>query len=202
MKYVKSKCVLLEDALSGKIYKSMNNKLRLKKIGNYHLYFLSDEKIKEGDWYLNNDILFRADDVFDNGNNPNQNKDNKKIIATTDSYLNEQDRFNGKSWENLLPRPSNEFLKKYCELGGIDEVMVEYEGIEWLDRPLEYFLKVAPDNTITIKPIQPKTYTQESYNKQEVIQILTGYHNAFNTRKGKFGDLLRKQLDDWVKQNL
>ena len=38
----------------------------------------------------------------------------KKIIASTDSSLN-------------LPKLSNDFIKKYCEVGGIDEIMIEYE---------------------------------------------------------------------------
>src|SRR5690606_18946949 len=104
-----------------------------------HLYILSNEEIKEGDWCILDLGIFnkpvkvisvREDNpifkVKIDGGIARLEK-LRKIIATTDSSLNEQDRFNGKSWEKLLPRPSNEFLKKYCELGGIDEVLVEYE---------------------------------------------------------------------------
>lgn len=89
-----------------------------------HLYFLSDEEIKEGDWILsgvNSDSLkprqvtsqALIDDLF-----PWE----KKIIATTDESLG-------------LPRPSNEFLQKYCELGGVNAVLGE----------------IAPDNTINVE---------------------------------------------------
>lgn len=60
----------------------------------------------------------------------------------------------------FLPKPSNEFLKKYCELGGINKVLVEYEAEGWLS-PMQPFklrdnesklkLKVSSDNTIIIK---------------------------------------------------
>lgn len=108
-----------------------------------HLYFLSDEKIVDGDVFLENGQLFVAHSNFVRLNlNPNI----FKVIASTSDVFN-------------LPRPSNEFLKKFCELGGIDKVLVEYEP----DRPLNsthyamgsfnWILKVAPDNTISIFPI-------------------------------------------------
>jgi hypothetical protein len=66
----------------------------------------------------------------------------RKIIATTDeslftevwkqtnkkskSYNIQQSIETTKLVKKSLPRPSNEFLKKFCEVGGIDEVLVEY----------------------------------------------------------------------------
>lgn len=161
-----------------------------------HLYFLSNEEIKEGDWYLNNDVLFRADNVFDNGNNPNQNKYNKKIIATTDESL--KIPYDGttpisKDWSGKsLPRPSNEFLKKYCELGGIDEVIVEYEEYDWNEYTDTYWnskLKVAPDNTITIKSIK------DSWNREEVVKLIKEFHNCIC-------DHPARSVNNWIKENL
>lgn len=122
-----------------------------------HLYFLSDDKIEEGDWVLNsyggiNSIYqFRKcdfDSIHFKGGYC------QKIIASTNKSLR-------------LPRPSNEFLNKYCEAGDIDEVMVEYYEdyylhyytpagwIECCEKiNLGYKLKVAPDNTISIYPIK------------------------------------------------
>jgi hypothetical protein len=124
-----------------------------KKLGyiNNHLYFLSDEKIEIGDWILsgvNSDSLqpkqvtsqTLIDDLF-----PWE----KKIVATTDPQLG-------------LPRPSNEFLKKYCELGGVSSVLVDYT-CKAIDCKINCnnnnncaatsTLKVAPDNTISIYSI-------------------------------------------------
>ena len=57
-----------------------------------HIYITNDEEIKEGDWYENNGVIFKADDVFDEGNNPNNSNPrvtdfNNKIILTTDPDL-------------------------------------------------------------------------------------------------------------------
>jgi len=65
-----------------------------------------------------------------------------------------------------LPHPSKSFIEKYCKLGGINEVNVEYE----IDIILEYssgttpstFLKVNLHNEIAIHPIK------DSWSKDEV----------------------------------
>lgn len=52
---------------------------------NYNLYFLSDEEIKEGDWYIDNSAglnnIYQASKLIP------KDKDCKKIIATTDNFL-------------------------------------------------------------------------------------------------------------------
>lgn len=87
----------------------------------------------------------------------------RKIIATTNSsllYTPEKDKdFRGSQYEAKyqLPRPSNEFLMAYCKAnGGIKKVYVEYDRIEIETLPvqIEYNLKVAQDNTITIKKVE------------------------------------------------
>lgn len=161
-----------------------------------HLYFLSDDEIKVGDWVYWNDpeeltsdinkvISIKGDVVL--LSHPEHSEiecypnECKKIIATTDESLKIWigTCFSGEEIYKKLPRPSNEFIKKYCELGGIDEVVVEYEkcnicqdtkkhivsmfgevdcyycnkteGRE--NQYIEPKLKVAPDNTITIYPV-------------------------------------------------
>ena len=128
-----------------------------------HLYFLSDEKLPYDDKIFNDGVFYHIDPsgeryiiTKDFSFRPNPNFC-RRIIASTDESLG-------------LPRPSNEFLKKYCELGGIEEVLVQYE--DYLINPLTeqevsitdtiaaedldigHKLKVAPDNTITIYPIK------------------------------------------------
>ncbi len=137
-----------------------------------HLYFLSDDEIKDGDWVF--DVFAwkrgKGDVVIQNVNlTQGQLQFCKKIIATTDESLVTKHNCNcfATTYEGcsecleLLPRPSNEFLKKFCELGGIDKVLVEYdcdhselpdEVIEQLIKIVDV-IKVAPDNTITIYPI-------------------------------------------------
>lgn len=171
-----------------------------------NLYILSDDEIKEGDWYENNGVIFRADDKFDKGNNPNQNKNNKKIIATTDSSLKiefKDGRMNGVQTK-CLPQISQQFIKHYISEynkgNQIKDVMVEYEEERystfsgqnnsesskdvWINK-----LKINSNNTINIKPLK------ESWNRDEVISLI----DKFDT---KFADSSKEQFDKWINDNL
>lgn len=148
---------------------------------NQHLYILSDEEIKEGDWYLDLDIdivsKFSKGDKFD----IEVLKRLKKIIVSTDKSLES-------------PRPSDSFIKKYCELGGIDEVIVEYEEYYKQNRPdteLLTRIKIASDNTITIKPVK------ENWNREEVIVLLNKFNN-YNS----YGDMDNEHFNKWIEENL
>lgn len=128
-----------------------------------HLYFLSDEKIKEGDWVFNtetNTVHHLTVPSFNKEQyaSINRAKHFKKVIATTDEQLNKDLIYDGEYFDSEfkkgLPRPSNEFLKKYCELGGIDKVLVEYDcDHSQMPNKVIDILKVAPDNTISIYPV-------------------------------------------------
>jgi hypothetical protein len=61
-------------------------------INGQHIYITDDKEIKPNEWYENNGVIFKADTVFDEGNNPNNSNPrvtgfNKKIILTTDQDL-------------------------------------------------------------------------------------------------------------------
>lgn len=141
-----------------------------------HLYFLSDEEIKEGDYVIDETGLFGPVEREDVLINP------KKIIATTD-FLTRIEHDESvpypKGIQHILPKPSNEFLKMYCELEGIDEVLVEYEEYTEtkyssnIDISIPAIkLKVAPDNTITIKPIESKLIQSQMKQKKILIKKL------------------------------
>jgi len=93
---------------------------------------------------------------------------------------------NGYNCDNPLPRPSDDFLSVFCKYkGNIKKVLVEYnieddepiyqgysfDRTEIIQEAIKtggnsavtFTLKVAPDNTITIKPLKEKerTYTKE-----------------------------------------
>lgn len=184
-----------------------------------YLYITSDDEIKEGDWYLNNDVLFRADDVFDDGNNPNQNKDNKKIIATTDSSLKGKwlsTCFSGEEMYDKLPQPSQQFIEKYIEEYNkgniITDVLVEYEEFtRELDQE-EYLmarsmginnfvvnptlrLKINPkDNTITIKKVK------DNWNREEIEQIVIKAISDTN-KSNKYRNVSTLP-NKWIEENL
>jgi len=170
-----------------------------------HLYITTNDEIKEGDemikgaWYIN---TFRGfGEPFMNDNLCN-NGYLRQIIATTDKSLVTHSYYpqftNDKSKiDYYLPQPSQAFIEKYCKLGGIDEVLVEY--VDWcdyddddptgLDRP-DLRLKVDSHNTITIHPIK------DSWSRKEVIQLI----RTFDMFMGK--DIPTKDFDNWIKENL
>ena len=85
-----------------------------------HIYITNDEEIKEGDWYENNGVIFKADDVFDEGNNPNNSNPrvtdfNNKIILTDNKDLIK---------DGVQPI-SNEFLEWFVKNPSCEEVEIE-----------------------------------------------------------------------------
>lgn len=144
-----------------------------------HLYIISDDKIAVGDqaihecadgsWRLYGTM--NIEKVEDANNDPQY----FKVIATTRKDLFFQDYFsNGdEAGKERIPQPSKEFVDKYCELDGIDEIMVQYDrtrypkddGWEDVYRP-----HVSKDFTITIKAIGKPNYT-----KNELLEILEDY---------------------------
>lgn len=104
-----------------------------------HLYILSDDEITNNDWYLayDNTLCLRRSSLSLEGD--------KKIIASTDPKLG-------------LPRPSNQFVHKYCQLGLIEEVIVHYEerevecGIEGCEvLHLEHMPVVSEEGIVSLR---------------------------------------------------
>lgn len=190
---------------------------------NQHLYFLSSEEIKEGDWFIRNnkihqcfkshetDIEFKTnkDSVYCGTNTFWNKKYCKKIISATDSSLFKEvsatgyteDRARTFYGKEYLPKPSQEFLKIFAEEYNkgnvITEVMVEYEeviGEKPFREQLGYKLKVNSKNEITIK------MKKDSYSREEVIDILKKYNDKYSTL---FFDTDKKDvLNKWVSENL
>ncbi len=130
------------------------------------------------------------------------NQYDRKIIATSAflSYKGTQ-----------VPRVSNEFVQAYCNKGGIDKVMVEYE--EYLTVTREDILdsqgitpkvmapKVSPDNTITIKPLK------DTYSKEEVKQLLVNCVAEIASEAGLTNtavqmEVVNKRTERWWEDNL
>ena len=166
-----------------------------------HLYILSSEEIKEGDWFIHPDSpifenieegkrggiglesfeIHQVKKIEDNfifytgmrslhkEGIKNGIKGVKKIIATTDSLKipNIVEWFHGEVEDGKisLPRPSDDFIKAYVKAQGkIDKVLVEYYNLNGQESG--QLIKIASDNTITIKPFEEKT----SWNKKEELE--------------------------------
>lgn len=141
-----------------------------------HLYILSDDEIKEGDWFLyknsgkathTNDLIvskcIKTHKRIVTSDNLVSGRENcKKIIATTDHNLK-------------LPNIPIEFIKSYCN-NPVDEVEVEYNGkgelcpgsnveAEWC----ETHLKINRNNTINISNIDLPKQSVKDFLKPEFI---------------------------------
>ena len=113
---------------------------------NQHLYIISDDEIKEGDWVYENNLntetniyqvykrnnklgIFRFRNVFVELSKSNC----KKIIATTDTSLIEESRLMRECYSLKIGQPSQQFIQKYIEEYNkgnvITDVLVEYENI-------------------------------------------------------------------------
>lgn len=205
--FKRAKVVLLPTKQKSNIYKNdKSNLISTRKyldsplhnsITNYHLYIISDDEIKEGDWVTDSIEVIQSSSKLVNSQTLVNRREWKKIIATTDTSL----KIESKLWKTTsnLPQPSQQFIEKYIEEYNkgciIKDVLVEYEGIisstTWEhDEPEEWRLKINPkDNTITIKKVK------DSWNRNEVITILNKLNNTLNIGS----DLT---LEEWIERNL
>lgn len=147
----------------------------------HHLYFTTDEKIKEGDWALNtynNQSIFKVLKVTEHGYDGQKPNDEHciyglgktlvKIVATTNSEL----------WGNHVPghitadftgiaHIPEDFVQAFVrENGNIQEVYLEYEDnsadIYSHADPYYTWPKLRSNGTVRISPVVKQTYTLES----------------------------------------
>lgn len=181
--------LLLGTSKGGLLIKSNRGVSNSTHLKNQHLYLLSDDEIKEGDWFLEKGLRIS---VF-----PNYLTDTnecKKIIATTDKSLVVSKDTGIVGIEYNLPQPSESFIQKfiyaYNNDDPITEVMVEYNHLQSTTDLNEEWLKVnSSDNTITIRKMK------DSWTREEVINLC---REAINYGKDYNGNLSEK----WIEYNL
>ena len=166
--------------------------------GNKHLYFTTDDEIKESDWYywpVTRTVQRLKLTELERELGKSLSQDCKKIIATTDPDLwhSASDKY-GQGCA-LIPKS---FIEEYCRKGGVDEVDVEY--IVTVPK-YELELKVNSRNEITIHPVEEKLYTRE-----EVEQML---HDIVNDSHCKPERIVQPNSNkcaefvlNWIKKNL
>jgi len=146
---------------------------KCKDLHNQHLYILSDDEIKEGDWYL----VISEDSVRQAQLDFHLTRDFAKIIASTDSSLNIFIKGIGNLSPYYSSLPSipqsfiNYYVSEYNKGNKIEEVIVEYDSEyeDWKDNVgaiiLPAILKLTPNNTIIIKAVK------DSWTREEVIAL-------------------------------
>jgi len=181
----------------------------------YHLYITTDERPKLGEWCLSNGDIFQAtkemvDKMMPDGYTLGMYP--KKIIATTDPKLhtNEIVEEDMHMYKKSLPQIPQSFIEEYCKAGGIDKVLVEYEEYikctncnlteEDCECNVSYTqdligidrVKLNPDNTIIIHPVEEKMYSRE-----EILSF------ARYVAKVGFGlNHVESLFDKWIEENL
>lgn len=191
----------------------------------FHLYIISNDEIKEGDYGLDIETgwIFQCKEdhsdmdyyigmdnkIYHTNNDPHCCK---KIIATTDTSLKLHDN-NGKNHcfgtqlsgncKHILPQPSQQFITKYIEEYNKDkviiDVLVEYEKVKDTWTTLDTC-------TLTYKEklkINPKDNTitikkvKDNWNTEEMFKLMDDYQDyLFRTNEPV------KTFKEWFNQNL
>lgn len=151
----------------------------------HHVYFLSDEVIKEGDWWMlvenNNPVKVCKRYFYNNGSISHQNNTNasifkpdfekgdRKIIATTDATINLPQI----SWDWL-----EHFIKSWNNEKKIDKAIVNYLCFDELKYNSKQFKKAWDNN---------EDYSAE-INEDNTIKTM-GYHSITGELLDKLHEL-------------
>jgi hypothetical protein len=175
-----------------------------------HLYILSNDEIKKGDWVLTpyheiyQVVKFNGGVPVDKNGNGNL-LHNKKIISTTDKSLRIHKseilgKINGhtlgKVKSLLLPQLPQSFIEyfisEYNKGNLISKVLVEVEN-DYEEPQGDYFrIKLNQNNEISIL-----TEQKQIFSREEVVEFLNQYRQ-FTWKNGS----TLTDLQQWIQQNL
>ena len=178
-----------------------------------HIYFTSDEEIKEGDWYIVNGFvkqcisikLYCGIDYFlkDKLGNEDLMKYCKKIIASTDKLVIGWDYKNdipdGDLYNEFLPQIPKQFIEYYISEYNagrkIDKADVEFEGE--LYGGVYAIPKISANNEISIKPVEEKMYSRE-----EVVELIKDFTMSTHQLILNKNPQRHEIINTWFKENL
>ena len=148
-----------------------------------HLYFISDEKLKDGEWCYESKM--KGNKIFEYDSSNIWHKGAYKIVATTDKslvFISNNGRI-----EYNLPQIPQEFIENYCEVGGVDEVEIEYE-LNYDEHPE---LICNPTESIV-------HFIKDSWSREEVEKLIeSAVHDFAGMNTYDYDNLNR-----WIKDNL
>ena len=163
-----------------------------------HLYILSDDEIKEGDWYYDEiiGISQKASDL-----RPELKLPRKKIIATTDTSLTILSTNSGRYVYQLPQSFIEKYVTEYNKGNIITDVLVEYvlehdlrtsiKSEEFKEVP-----KINKDNTITIKKVK------DSWTKEEILEFLPKAMKYACDKDSHLPHMFDLYANDWIEENL
>ena len=175
-----------------------------------HLYILSDEEIKRGDWFVNlgsgghpKVAIYQANSENSKAINEFNFPEIKKIIGTTNSelHLNKIVEEDMHMYKEPLPQISQDLIKSYVE-NPFDKVMVEYltkleKGTD-LGNECNYIVpdkpKLNQDGTLAVTLVEKKMYSRE--------EVEDMFRNAIGEIHSPDYDDTFENLSIWIKENL
>lgn len=192
-----------------------------------HLYIISDDEIKEGDWKYD----FKLNIIIKHGSYIDGCK---KIIATTNTslnYIKHDDTVPYPKGEQVfLPQPSQQFIEKYIESYNkgeiIIDVLVEYENYE-MNSIVNYRgnydfkcpncknniddLMFSKQSTLCNQCDKLKINSKDntitikklkySWNKEEVVELLYKITADFE-HSSRISGYIKEKTTSWINQNL
>jgi hypothetical protein len=182
----------------------------------YHLYIISDDEIKEGDWVFDGDEVWRCDDYKEEFKSP-YSDEFKKIIATTYPKLRKIIAGGGESNAEIsrfLPQIPQSLIEYYAKHQP-EEVKLEYDEITRKDALVKlYSLKLKNNEVVWVErgcfvpedvnynPVthdldKPKTYTREEVEELLMKALTHGRYNMTNDVKHHLSS-----SREWLKENL
>jgi hypothetical protein len=164
-------------------------KYRMGNCTNYHIYFTSDEEIK--DWYIYQKTVAQVTPKALKTllNHPTISppwKEGRKIVATTNpdlwrnTYIDQRGRTQPDLKNILIPKIPTDFIKVFVEAQGkITEVMLEYnepyqnckygcdiiQATECTKQGCGYSLELNPDSTVIWSLAEERMYTRDEFKK-------------------------------------
>lgn len=153
-----------------------------------HLYIISDDEIKNDDWYLDEyNKVCQFVDLSKYG--LGHSSKFKKIIASTDTKLKIIiPNHNDFDSENQLPKIPKSFIKKYHEKGGIDVVQIKY---------IDGNPKITTGNTISIKS------EKNQWDRNEIIDMFMELEQAMYSKSSEWKEGSAKNfMLSWLKERL
>lgn len=175
-----------------------------------HLYILSDEEIKHGDWFVNlgsgghlKVAIYQANSENSKAINEFKFPEIKKIIATTDTELTSKSVINtidGDYHHTIMPTIPQHIIEAYVKKP-FDKVMVEYPK-DWKVIDSRYPSPVHPklnqDGTLAVSLVEEKSELDKC--KESLWYFMTNY--ATIDGKPFKTSMSEEEFNKWIKENL